>query len=367
MRILHIIPSFSGGGAERQLVLLAREHAANGVDVAIIYHSEGPNLAFLEDGAVTLFPISLHNNYDPLALWKIVRTIRRWQPDIIQTWLPQMDILGGIAARLTGVPHILSERASAQAYGLDWKSKVRAAVGRRAHAIIANSHTGARYWQELSAACPIHVIVNAVTPFKACVDDVPVRFPHPAILYAGRIADQKNLKNLVAGLGIALDREPTAHAYILGTGHREADLQQWIACAPAKERIHTLGYVENLHPWYSNADVFVSVSDFEGHPNVVLEAASIGCPLVLSDIPEHREAIPPTGALFVDGHDPVLIAKALLECLSDKAGSEKRAIMSKQSVAELSVENQAAKYLDIYRRLPEYAVHAPQKRQEIVR
>ena len=39
------------------------------------------------------------------------------------------------------------------------------------------------------------------------------------------------------------------------------------------------------------ADVFVSVSHFEGHPNTVFEAAVVGCPLVLSEIPEHHEVL----------------------------------------------------------------------------
>lgn len=351
MRILHLIPTLSGGGAERQLALLAREHAENGVPSAIIYHGEGPNLAILQDSKVDLFPLSLRGNYDPMALCAILRLIRRWQPDVIQTWLPQMDILGGIAARLSGVQHILSERASGPAYGNDWKSKARAAIGKRAHAIIANSQTGARYWQKQDARGAIYVIVNAITPFEPTAGEAPAGLVHPAILYAGRIAPQKNLENMLAAIDLALDRTPDAHAYILGIGPQEMELRQWIAQSAAPHRIHLIGYVNNLHPWYSHSNVFVSVSDFEGHPNVVLEAASVGCPLVLSDIPEHREAIPADGALFVDGHNPANIADALLEALTDKAGSKARVEASKAYVADLSVANQSAQYLKIYQSL----------------
>lgn len=351
MRILHLIPTLSGGGAERQLALMARAHAETGTASAIIYHGAGPNLALLEGSKVDLFPLSIRNNHDPMALWSILRLIRTWRPDLVQTWLPQMDILGGIAARLTGVPHVLSERASGPAYGTDWKSRVRAAIGRKAKAIIANSQTGAQYWRDLTASGSMHVVVNAITPFEILSDAPPPALSKPAILYAGRLAPQKNLEPMIAAMAVALGQNAQLNAYILGTGPQEAELRQWIAQTNVADRIHLIGYVNNLHPWYSHADVFVSVSDFEGHPNVVLEAASVGCPLVLSDIPEHREAIPADGALFVDGHNSALIADALCKALADPDGNAARIRASKTAVADLSVDNQAAQYQKIYNQL----------------
>lgn len=353
MRILHLIPTLSGGGAERQLALMAREHASQGVDVSIIYHGDGPNMAYLKKSEVELVQLNIRNNHDPMALWSIIQFIRKRRPDLVQTWLPQMDILGGIAARVCGVPHILSERASAMAYGSDWKSRLRARIGKHATAIIANSNTGARYWKEHGATGDMHVVVNAITPFGSQFPEPPEDLVHPAILYAGRIAPQKNLKNMVDALGLALRQKPDLHAYILGTGHQEDVLRGWIAKLEIAARIHVKGYVANLHPWYTHADVFVSVSDFEGHPNVVLEAASVGCPLVLSDIAEHREAVPADGALFVDGHNPADIAGALIASLDDVQAGRRRAAVAKDFVTDLSVENQAAKYADIYRKIVE--------------
>lgn len=351
MRILHLIPSLSGGGAERQLALMAGEHVANGVESAIVYHGEGPNLALLEGSAVALFPLFIRHNYDPAAMWKILRLIRHWRPDIVQTWLPQMDILGGIAAHMIGVPHILSERSSAMAYGTDWKSRLRTVIGLRANAIIANSQSGARYWQDRGACRGLHVVANAVTPFKMLSNEPPRELSRPAILFAGRLDPAKNLENTVAGICIALARRADIRAYILGAGPQELKLKQSIAQTPFADRINFIGYVDNLAPWYSHADVLVSVSNFEGLPNVVLEAASLGCPLVLSDILEHREAIPESGALFVDGLDPPQIADNLLAVIADPVGRSTRAEVSRAFVSTLSVESQAAQYRKIYEML----------------
>ncbi len=47
------------------------------------------------------------------------------------------------------------------------------------------------------------------------------------------------------------------------------------------------------------ASVFVSLSAYEGCPNTVMEAMACGCPIIVSDIPEHREILDEQSALFV--------------------------------------------------------------------
>jgi glycosyltransferase involved in cell wall biosynthesis len=348
---MQLIPTLQGGGAERQLALMAAELAARGVEVAVVYNAAGPNLDLLKCEKILLQPLAMRHNYDPLALISIVRIIRNWRPDILQTWLPQMDILGGAAAHLTGVAHVLSERASALAYQNNWKTRLRVAAGRHAKVIIANSQSGAQYWHKLNTHVPVHIIANAVTPFDTSNSAPPDSLQKPYLLYAGRLTQQKNLKPMITAIVLALHKNPDLNAYILGEGPQESDLRDWISQSKLKSRIHVVGYVSNLYPWYHHASVFVSMSDFEGSPNVVLEAASVGCPLVLSDIPEHRQVVPADGALFVNGHDPVAISEALMLALTDTADTRSRAQQAKTAVSKLSVKSQAGEYLRIYQTL----------------
>src|SRR6185436_12110902 len=88
-------------------------------------------------------------NHDPRLLVRLVRLLRRARPDVVQTWLTQMDVLGGLAARLVGRPWILSERASALAYPPGLKIRLRERIGRTADAIVSNSAGGDRYWERL--------------------------------------------------------------------------------------------------------------------------------------------------------------------------------------------------------------------------
>ena len=102
IRILHLIHSLSGGGAERQFSYLAPELARMGHNVHVAYSNEGPEKPELP--GVVLHRLKSLSNYDPYLLWQLIRLIRHIKPDIIQTWIPQMDILGGIAENSAGHP-----------------------------------------------------------------------------------------------------------------------------------------------------------------------------------------------------------------------------------------------------------------------
>jgi glycosyltransferase involved in cell wall biosynthesis len=97
------------------------------------------------------------------------------------------------------------------------------------------------------------------------------------------------------------------------------------------------------------ADVFVSVSYFEGMPNTVAEAMACGCPLVLSDIPQHREICPGDGALYADPRDPRAIAKAVVAAIDNSSACRTRAQRAQSATLEWSPMAMAERYEAIYR------------------
>jgi glycosyltransferase involved in cell wall biosynthesis len=96
------------------------------------------------------------------------------------------------------------------------------------------------------------------------------------------------------------------------------------------------------------ADVFVATSLFEGQPNAVLEAMACGCPLVVSDIPAHRELLDETTALLVNPHKADALAEAILDVLSAPAAALARARKARAGVASLSIPSVARRYAELY-------------------
>lgn len=357
VKVLHCIPTLGGGGAERQLSYLTPALCARGVDVHVAALSGGVNESAIKRSNVTLHWIPSSGNHDPRIVIRLLRLARRIKPDLIQTWIPQMDIVGGVVSCLLGIPHVLTERCSEEAYGLSWKNELRRCFGRRAVAVVANSEWGRAYWSTLRSKRPTVVIRNGV-PVKEILSAVPNQVPIPnteslprVVLAAGRFTEQKNFSLLLSALEEIFTRVPDSVAVICGEGPLRDVLVRQTQAHPFADRIRIHGFAENLWGLLKEVGVFVSPSLFEGSPNTVLESMAANCPLVVSEIPPHREILGEESALFVDPHDHRALANAVCAVLEDGRAARCRAVCAASRVAQLSVENSAGQYLALYQSL----------------
>lgn len=280
--------------------------------------------------------------------------MRRIRPDIVQTWILQMDILGGLAAWATGIPWVLREPSSALAYPATVKNGLRERVGARASAILSNSKGGEAYWRGIGHSPPCHVIPNGI-PLESLENVPPASFAgfgippdRRVVLYVGRFEEGKNIEQLVDALSLVAAAEPV-FAVLAGDGPSLPAIRQRIERLGISDRVVLPGFVADAWAMMKRADAFAFPSAFEGLPNVVLEAMACGCPLVVSDIPAHREFLDDRCALLVDPGRPAEIAEAILGTLADPAGARARARIAKEKVAPWSVPSIAKLYEDAYR------------------
>lgn len=354
VRILHLIASLGMGGAERQVSLLLPFMQTAETSQDLCYHTDGPNSVALKAGNITMHRLPPRANHDPRLLTDIRHIVARVKPNIIQTWLPQMDVLGGLVANWMGIPHVLSERSSSAMYASNgWKNRLRVAVGKRAIAVIANSEGGAAYWREQGARGSLHVVRNVLT--------LPSSEPAPLaelglegkqlLVAAGRLSHEKNVPVLVKAMAGALAKLPEHHGVIFGEGPERETTLALIEATGLSGRLHLGGYTANLSGWMRAADVFISASLMEGNPNVVIEAAAAGCPLVLSDIPAHREFAVGNSALFAPVNQAKALAEAIVLSVNNREQALERADQALALTLPLSVQAAAQRHVEIYRSL----------------
>jgi glycosyltransferase involved in cell wall biosynthesis len=356
LRILHCIPGLHGGGAERQLSYLCDALQAKGVDVHVAYHLHEPTLKEGGGSSVTIHKLPSYGNHDPKMLWELLKVVRRIKPDVIQTWLLQMDVLGGLAAVVTGTPLLMTERSVAAAYGGLWKGGLRNWIGRRAALVVANSRGGQEYWVSRKRFRPTEVVPNAVPvakiqhEFAACLEtcDAGAGEHTEILLFAGRYSAEKNLFKLLDALSIVLSERPTAIALLYGGGPLKGELAERVKLHRMEDRMKIWDYTDHLWRWMKRASVFVSVSLFEGSPNVVAEAAAAGCPLVLSDIQQHREIFGDSAARFVGFDEPSEIASGILDVLRNPEEAKARAQAAYETVSGFTIDSLADSYLNFY-------------------
>ena len=351
IRILHCIPSLGGGGSEKQLSYLAPNMAMLGSNEHLAFVHDGLNSEFLKP-AVSLHQLTGRGNYDPALVYKLIKLIRTIRPDVIQTWILQMDVIGGIAAMATRTPWVLREPSSS-AVPNSLKRALRLHLARGASAVIANSTDGLRYWRTHYPEKKMALIPNAV-PVEAIRDasarslsEFGIRDDQKVVLYVGRLIPSKNLKCLIGALARVM-KDQSVMAVLCGDGPLLIELKQDIRLAGLENRILLPGYEPSVWGMMKRADVFVFPSHFEGCPNAVLEAMACGTPLVVSDIAAHRELLDDNSALFVDRSDPERMARAIMDSIENISASRQRAEHAKMVVANLSPSDVAQKYLDTY-------------------
>lgn len=368
MRILHIIPNLSGGGAERQLSYLAPELARMGHEVHIAYSKEGPNYPDLQ--GVALHQIGAQSNYDPYLLWQLFRITHRIQPNIIHTWILQSHIIGGLVTRLAGVPWVLRESSSADCYPPTWKNRLQTRAGSAASAIVSNSLGGDEYWKAHVPHSRRYVIPNGL-PLEE-IDGALAGLPPglakpetPIVLYVGRMIALKNLKVFLEILA-SVRQKHSVWGILCGDGPQRSELEILRHSLCLDETVDFTGYLPgtSVLKLIKSASLFVSLSSYEGCPNAVIEAMACGCPLVLSDIPAHREIVDESCALFVDPSNIAQASETILQALCNSDASKARALIAKQKTQEWSIAKMARNYERIYQEILDHPSIPGRKRRK---
>jgi len=357
-RILYVIPSLRPGGAERQLGYLCQGLVPLGWDVHVAtFEADGPVRARVDASGATLHVLRRGHTYDPRVAGKLALLARRLRPDFVQTWLTTADVLGGAAAPATRTPWILSDRCLVIEEVAPPKFKVLVRMAPHARAIVANSDVAAAFWGARLAEPPPRFVVRNALPLDELAAAPPadraslgVPAGAPLIVTIGRLNAQKNVMTLLAALERVV-RETPAVAVLGGDGPLAGDVRRFIESRALAGRVFAVGYVGNAWSWMKAADVFVSASRYEGMPNAVMEAMAAGCPVVVSDMVNHREIVPPDAALFAPVEDPAALAAALRDALTDRDGARARAAAASRAAGQWSIDAVARKYAGIYEQL----------------
>jgi len=171
------------------------------------------------------------------------------------------------------------------------------------------------------------------------------------ILFAGRFSYEKNIPVLVESLLMVAQQRPNVIVLLFGEGPERESAERRIMDAGLRDRMIFVGYSSNLAYWLQRASVCVSVSHFEGHPNVVIEAAAAGCPLVLSDISAHRELFGDESAAFVLADSPSHIAGFVVKVLDNPKEARERADRARATAMQWNLTTATKGYCSIYRKL----------------
>jgi glycosyltransferase involved in cell wall biosynthesis len=289
VRVLHISPSIRGYGAERLVVELLSHLPSSEVDTALLTIYEPP----AEMRAALPFPL-LHagrkNRKDRLFLWRLIREIQRYRPDIVHTHTHVGKYWGRVAALFAGSRCIVHTehnpcdfRRTPVERAADWLLHLRTS-----RIVTFFTEQGARLSRfEGFPQRKVVVIPNGLASSEPVADRVHARArlglkrDEFALLLVGRMEYQKN--HILALRAFSALSRPTRSKTLLlfaGAGENEPMLRGLAHALKIEDRVRFLGYRTDVPALLPGADLVLMTSWFEGMPLALLEAMTAGVPVV---------------------------------------------------------------------------------------
>lgn len=184
------------------------------------------------------------------------------------------------------------------------------------------------------------------------VSDTKYKIPDTKyILFIGRLEERKNVVRIIEAFGILKEKYQIPHQLVLAgkPGYGYESIRYKIQNTRYKQDIRELGYISEEEKWalLRGADVFVFPSLYEGFGIPVLEAQSVGTPVVTSNTSSLPE-VGGDGAVYVDPQSSETIAEGIQEVLSDetfRGGIIEKAIRNRDRFSWKKCANEIADIL----------------------
>lgn len=221
--------------------------------------------------------------------------------------------------------------------------------------VITPSEAARRWLVRHSVRKPITVVPTG-TPAGRMIDRAEARASlqadpeHRILLYAGRIAREKNMGTLIEGASEVLRQDRTAHLWLVGDGPYRRDCMEMVRRLGIGDRVRFVGFVprDEVDRYYCAADLFLFASVTETQGLVVSEAMTYGLPAV---VVQGGGA----GASVVDGENGFLVrndagqlAQRALQLLSDESLYARMSDAARRSVRSYTIADMVERVLDVY-------------------
>ena len=362
VRVLWLIKGLGPGGAEHLLVSHARVGDRGRFRYTVAYvipwkNHLVPRLAEL--GVVTAC-IGKGRRGGVLWPFRVSRLVRSGEFDIVHAHSPLLAVAARISARtlrrsrrpaVVSTEHNVWQRYAAPTR---WLNALTCGLDDHRWAVsgrVADSTDG-------RAADRTSVLVHGVVQDdlvpseggrKQVRADLGLAEGTTVVLTVANLRDQKDYPNLMAAARIVLDAVEDVVFLAVGQGPDEEKVHALHADLDLGDGFRLLGYRKDVPDLLSAADVFVLASKYEGYPIAVMEALSMGLPVVSTNVGGVPDAIQEgVQGLLVPPGDPEQLASALIRLIREpdtrRRLSQAATLAGRQFDIRTAVEEQEATY-----------------------
>lgn len=317
-KVVHVITTINRGGAENQLLTLARAQHKSGREVEIFYLKGQPELIndFVNSGVKVNSSLQGKN---PIFQAIILRRFLKEFSGVIHAHLPRAELMVAVSGSkfvfsrhnaesfFPGAPKFISRTLSKF---VSRKSSFGVAISEAVQNFLVKE-------REISKNCEITVVYYAIEPNNYGA------FTHNnspgascRIGTISRLVPQKDLFTLISAYSKVLKKFPTAELLVIGTGPLENRLKTYAESLGVNDGIQWLGRTADAEKFYRSIGTFVLSSIYEGFGLVLLEAMNYGVPIVATKVSAIPEVIGFDHPLISELSNPESFAKNIEKSFS---------------------------------------------------
>lgn len=337
MKILICEGSFSAGGAERVVCNLSNYLSANHT-VKVVSLMNTP-MAYDFNSCVDCQCIdkkSYKKNKSRFLnilnkitknigrLIKVNRIIKSFQPDIILSFLPEPSFIVLLLKKRNKIPTIISVRNDPKKeYESRIYYKLMKKLYPRADGVVFQTEDAKEYFNEI-INCDTEIIPNPINPEFIIEPFQGIR--KEIIVSVGRLQEQKNQKLLIEAFSKLPKKYDNYKLIIYGEGDLREELKNYIQLLNLSDRVFLPGVTKNIKEKLYDASLFVLSSAYEGMPNALMEAMTMGLPVISTNCPCGGPKFlidNDNNGILVELNDTKALRDAMIRVLSDKKFANK--------------------------------------------
>jgi glycosyltransferase involved in cell wall biosynthesis len=304
LRVLHVIPTLTGGGAENFLCALIAHF-----DESVVYSGVMPvyptRVPFNERQlrSIEILRIDRTGRYDTGFLGRMIRGIRRFRPDIVHAHLHNGKYWGRLTALAAHVPIVIFTEHSPQGekrilpeiFVDDVLNRVTDGVitftGRQRSMLQTRERIPSQRLTVIENGVPLPPLPDSTLRARARLE-LGLADDRFVICAVGRQEPVKNMQLGIRALrDVSLEHRASIHLCLVGNGSEHASLRVLARSLGVHDHVTFLGQRDDAVALLYGADALFVPSHVEGMPLAALEAMSVGVPVITTPWPGAEELV----------------------------------------------------------------------------
>ncbi|MCD6377529.1 MAG: glycosyltransferase [Planctomycetes bacterium] len=364
--ICHFITELQPAGAERCVYELALRLDKRRFDIHVAALRAGAVAGWLEGKSIDVMVLNLRNRFDLPALFRLVKFLRDREVHLLHTHLFHADLVGRIAARLAGVPHLVHTVHVAERRFRPWQYAWARIASKWCERIICVSKA-VRDHHASRTHLPSNmyqVIYNGIDTNQYRPDSqsrerfrerLQIEKDELLISFVGRLDYQKNPQMFLKAVEIVRKRHGNIKVAIAGDGPEARAVERFLREGNNAQWATWLGFTDEVPALLNASDIFVLPSRWEGFGLSAAEAMATGLPVIATRVPGLTELIldGKTG-LLIESEDVEALILAIEKLIGDEAmrvslGSAARQWVQEKFSIDMSIVAHERLYDEILR------------------